>query len=149
MGTDLAATLLHYGLFLYNFIIENIVFLALALTLNGYDIKQNWRRILFLGTIFGTAGLVFYHLPQTLRIIVLWAFIFILIKLSFGLTIKRSALITLSVLSIALILESTAAFVLVYVIGVTPADYFASPTIRIVCPLAYVTPLAACVRIAL
>lgn len=64
------STLLHYGLFLYNFIIENIVFLALALTLNGYDIKQNWQRVLFLGTIFGIAGLVFYHLPQTLRIIV-------------------------------------------------------------------------------
>lgn len=142
MGTGLAATPLHYGLFLYNFIMENIVFLALALTLNGYDIRQDWRRILFLATIFGIAGLVFYHLPQTLRIIVLWAFIFILIKLSFGLTIQRSALITLSVLSIALIAESTAAFVLVCVTGVTPADYFASLTLRVVCPLAYVTPLA-------
>lgn len=142
MGTGSAATLLHYGLFLYNFIMENIVFLALALTLNGYDIRPNRRRILLLGTIFGTAGLVFYHLPQTLRIIVVWAFIFILIKLSLGVTIQRSALITLSVLSIALIAEGTATFALFYVIGITPADYLASPTIRIVYPLAYVTPLA-------
>lgn len=142
MGTSLAATLLHYGLFLYNFIIENVVFLALALTLNGYDIKQNWRRILLLGTIFGIAGLVFFHLPQALRVILLWAFFFCTIKLCCGFTTQKSALVTFSVFTIALIAESSAGFVLVHVVGVTPADYLASFTIRAVCPLTYVIPLA-------
>ncbi|SHI37036.1 Spo0B domain-containing protein [Desulfofundulus thermosubterraneus] len=142
MGTGLAATLLHYGLFLYNFIIENVVFLALALTLNGYDIKQNWRRVLLVGTIFGIAGVVFFHLPQTFRIILLWVFFFWTIKFFFGFTIQKSVLVTFSVLTVALLAESTAFFILVYLIGVTPASYFASFKIRVICPLAYVIPLA-------
>jgi len=119
-----------------------VVFLALALTLNGYDIKQNWRRVLFLGTIFGIASVAFLHLPQTFRIILLWAFVFCGIKLFFGFTTQKSVLVTLSVLTIALIAESTTGFVLFHVVGVTSADYLASFTIRAVCPLAYVIPLA-------
>jgi len=142
LGTGLATTLLHYGLFLYNFILAMIVFLALALTLNGYDIKQNRRRILLLGTILGSASLVFLHLPQTFRIVLQWAFIFCIIKLFFGFTAKKSVLVTLSILTVAFVAEGTTSFVLHFIIGVTPADYLASFTLRLVCPLAYITPLA-------
>ena len=142
MGNGLAPTLLNYGLFLYNFILAAVVFLALALTLNGYDIKQNRRRVLFTGIVLGTASLVFFHLPQTFRIILQSAFVFCIIKLFFGFTTKKSVLVTLSILTVVFTAEYIATFVLFIIIGVMPADYLASFTLRLVCPLAYVTPFA-------
>jgi len=142
LGNGLAPTLLNYGLFLYNFILAAVVFMALALTLNGYDIKQNRRRVLFTGIALGIASLVFLHLPPTFRIILQWAFIFCIIKLIFGFTTKMSVLVTLSILTVAFTAESITAFVLFFIIGVMPADYLALFTIRLVCPLAYFTPLA-------
>ncbi|MDI6632538.1 MAG: hypothetical protein AB1507_05030 [Bacillota bacterium] len=63
----LDSLLLYAGLFFYHFTLDTVVGLALVLTLNGYDVKKNWRRLLLVGVILGAANVPIFGLPQALR----------------------------------------------------------------------------------
>ncbi|MEW6192688.1 MAG: Spo0B domain-containing protein [Bacillota bacterium] len=141
MPAGFAGTLLHYGLFLYHFILEIGVTLALALTLNGYDIKQNHRRIMIFAVIYGAAAVVFFHFPQWLRSILVVIVPFTAVRLFFGFTTGKAVLTFFIYFLSQAIIDHPSTIVLFHFFEVSPSEFLTSPLIRLLYPLPYI-PLA-------
>ncbi|MEW6573260.1 MAG: hypothetical protein AB1374_06465 [Bacillota bacterium] len=141
MPAGFAGTVLHYGLFLYQFTLEIAVTLALALTLNGYDIKQNRRRVLVLAVVLGAAGVAFFYLPQWLKSILTMIVGFTAIRFCFGFTTGRAVLVFFIFLLAVITVEFPANIIILDFLRLSPSEYLASPLIRLLYPLPYI-PLA-------
>lgn len=141
MPAGFAGTLLHYGLLLYEFTLEMAVTLALALTLNGYDIKKNRRRIMVLAVVLGAVGAAFFHLPQWLRPILAIITSFTAIRLCFGFTTGRAVLVFFTFFLSAISVESPVNIIILGFLGFSLSEYLASPLIRLLHSLPFI-PLA-------
>jgi hypothetical protein len=139
---DFGATALHFGLFIYGFTMDVGVPLALALTFNGYDIKQNRRRIFIIAIVLGTVAVACYYLPQLLRISLLLLVAFITIKLFFSFTTDKAIVVFFTFYFIEFVNTIPSDFILAYCFGISNTSYFASPLLRLVYPLTRNIPLA-------
>lgn len=133
--------MLYAGLFFYHFTLDQVVGLALVLTLNGYDVKKNWRRLLLAGVILGAANVPIFGLPQALRTVSWMTVTFAVLKTGFGFSASRTFLVLFTCL-ITMPVVWTSCFILRYGFNLTIQDYFASLPLRLLFPLSYNTLLA-------
>jgi hypothetical protein len=81
---------------LFRGIFSGGVALALALTLNDYDLKQHWRGFLAISLLMGTAeGIICYYFPEEIRFILSSAVYFIGFKLLFRFHTRKAILLLL------------------------------------------------------
>jgi hypothetical protein len=134
------------GLFFYHFTIDNTVGLALVLTLNGYDIKKNWRRVLLAGVILGAVNIPLFSLPQALRIVSWMAVTYAVVKIVFRLSTTRTFLVLFTCLATIPIAWS-ACFILRHGFDVPLEHFLVSLPLRLLFPLSYDIPIGilACV----
>ncbi|MEW6173528.1 MAG: Spo0B domain-containing protein [Bacillota bacterium] len=138
---DLSFMLLDNGLFFYHFAMDTVAGLALALTLNGYDIRKNWRRILVVAMFLGAVDVPLFKQSQLLRNISWIAVSIIAIKIGFRFAAGKS--ITVFFTSyLTVIIAWIACFVVLHGFRLTPEDYFASLPLRLLFPLSYNIPIA-------
>lgn len=138
---DLSSVLLNNGLLFYHFAMDTVAGLALALTLNGYDVKKNWRRILIVAMILGAVNVPLFKQSQLLRNISWIAVSIIAIKIGFRFAAGKS--ITVFFTSyLTVIIAWIACFIVLHGFRLTPEDYFASLPLRLLFPLSYNIPIA-------
>ncbi|MEW6448011.1 MAG: hypothetical protein AB1426_07985 [Bacillota bacterium] len=132
-------------LFFYHFTMDTVCGLALALTLNGYDIKRNWRRILLVSIVLGAIDVPTFGLSHPLRTVSWLAATYIAIKTGFRFSTGRTVR-TVRVLFTCMLVVTVpwvACFILHYGFNVTFDDYLASLPLRLLFPLSYNLPTAA------
>jgi hypothetical protein len=139
---DFGALALHFGLFLYAFTMDVAVALALALTLTGYDIKQNWRRILTCAVILGAAGVVYYHFPQPLRVVFYFVLHYMGISWFFRIGRSKIILVFFTFLILQFASQCIACPILYYGFRITLTEFMSSAFLRLMFPLSYNIPMA-------
>ncbi len=131
----------YVGLFFYHFTIDNTVGQALVLTLCGYDIRKNWRRVLLAGVILGAVNIPLFSLPQALRTVIWMMVTYAVVKSVFRLSTTRTFLVLFTCLATVPIAWS-ACFILRYGFDVSLAQFLVSLPLRLLFPLSYDVPIA-------
>lgn len=128
-------------LFFYHFTMDTVCGLALTLTLNGYDIKKNWRRILLVSIALGAIDVPTFGLSHPLRTVSWLVASFIAIKTGFRFSTGRTVQVLFTCMLVVTV-PWVACFILHYGLNVTFDDYLASLSLRLLFPLSYNFPVA-------
>lgn len=129
-------------LFFYHFTMDTVCGLALILTLNGYDIKKNWRRMLIVSFALGAVDVPTFGLSHPLRVVSWLAVTFIAIKTGFRFSTGRTVQVLFTCM-LVVVVPWIACFILHYGFNVTFDDYLNSLPLRLLFPLSYNLPIAA------
>lgn len=132
-------------LVLYNIFHETIsagAAVTLALVLNGYDIKRNWRKLLLFILITGIGSAKFYlYFPQTPRIIALILMYHLGIKYYFRFSPGKRTVTFFTLFFIFILGKLTFSYLLTLGLGITMYQYYQNPWAILFFPFSYNVPI--------
>jgi hypothetical protein len=115
---------------LYRGILSGGVALALALTLNDYDIKKHWRGFLLISLLMGSAeGVVCFYFPEEIRFVLSAIIYFIGFKLFFRFHTRKAFLLLLITSFILHVGYLAASFLEIFALGFSMPENSISPLI--------------------
>ncbi|AEG16308.1 hypothetical protein Desku_2796 [Desulfofundulus kuznetsovii DSM 6115] len=115
--------------------------LALALILNGYNLKDHWRKFLLITLVAGPASTLFFYFPQSLRIISLVIMYYLVLRFYFRLSPGRTVIAFFSLYFIFITGKLMFSVILTLGFGVTMDLYYEHPLINWLFPLSYNVPI--------
>lgn len=115
---------------------------ALALILNGYDIKGQWRRFLLFILIAGPASAIIYYFPQTFRIVSLVLMYYLGFRFYFRFSSGKTILAFFALCFIFVAGYLTFSYILALGFGITCYQYYENPLIILFFHLSYNIPIA-------
>jgi hypothetical protein len=125
-----------------SFSVDVGVALTLALILSGYQVKENKSKILTFAVFFGALGALLLLSPPFVRTVTNVLLSFAAIKVYLNFPFNRAFLVLFLFLSFNIVGQGTATLVWHYWLGISTADYFASPPLRLLYLLSCNVPLA-------
>ncbi len=138
----LVSCFLRYGTGFYVEFVNATIALSLALTLNDYDIKANWKRLLFASLLVGAESELFFHFPQWLRVGCLVGIYYLAFRVFFRFSIQRTFLGCLVVAFVLIIGHLNLSLIAAYMFNISMPELAASPRILLAFPFVYDIPLA-------
>ncbi|MCL6561104.1 MAG: Spo0B domain-containing protein [Firmicutes bacterium] len=115
--------------------------LALALILNGYNLKKRWRKFLLITLVAGPASTLFFYFPQPLRIISLVIMYYLVLRFYFRFSPGRTVIAFFSLYFIFITGKLLFSVILTLGFGVTMDLYYEHPLINWLFPLSYNIPI--------